>query len=478
MAWVILQGDARRMPIKDESVDAIVTDCPYGIKFMGKDWDSIGDKSANFTNLDKPHSSQVNYPMNKSRGRPISETDGPKQQQFHYSWAIQALRVLKPGGFLLAFGGTRTCHRLVCAIEDAGFEIRDMIAWVYGSGFPKSLDVSRGIDEHFFHEWLNANPIEAAKYKEQMAQAKGDSRATEHVKRKFRKAAGVERKIIRERQEHDIARPKGGGDERLMTSAGQRETRTIHEASPSTPAAKQWQGWGTALKPALEPICMARKPLSEKTVAANVLRWGTGGINVDGGRVETDNDLNGGAYAKDPTQRNDRWVTQRTGDKNCMKRGSAGNYKQPPGRFPANLIHDGSQGVLELFPESSITGLRKNSNRGQPEMGVTPFSRGKNAPEYTDSGSAARFFYCAKASKKDRGEGNNHPTVKPVSLIAYLIKLVSPPGAIVLDPFCGSGTTVLTADKLGRHGIGLDLKPEYSEMARKRVFDDAPLLSL
>jgi DNA modification methylase len=350
----------RSMP--DCSVDSIVTDPPYGLSFMGKKWDY----------------------------------DVPSVDVW-----VECLRVLKPGGHLLAFAGTRTQHRMAVRIEDAGFEIRDMIAWVYGSGFPKSLDVSKAID----------------------------------------KAAGVEREVVGSRRQR--ANNPDSSSAPMNASAGEVELIT----APSTDAAKQWQGWGTALKPALEPITVARKPLVG-TVAENVLQHGTGAINVDGGRV--------GKREKE------QFIGAKSGTVN-----SYGNYfyeksgtPLPEGRWPANFIHDGSEEATDLLKDS------------------------------------ARFFYCAKASKADRDAGcegmdlkvaggmqgrndgsmgsitmsrNHHPTVKPTDLMRYLCRLVTPPNGIVLDPFNGSGSTGCAAVLEGFQYIGIEREADYIAISEKRI---------
>ena len=336
--------------IDSNTIDAIVTDPPYGLSFMGKRWDY----------------------------------DVPSVE----IWT-ECLRVLKPGGHLLAFAGTRTQHRMAVRIEDAGFEIRDMIAWVYGSGFPKSLDVSKAID----------------------------------------KAAGAEREVVGQRVYGDghvqnstkLAPPIG-------TFQRTQDERT--ETAPATPEAQQWSGWGTALKPALEPITVARKPLAG-TVAATVLEHGTGAINVDGCRVGTE-----------------ATITVRNGNSGAHGRYGKDNRvfsrKNPPGRWPANLIHDGSEEPAELL------------------------------------GTAARFFYCAKASRSDRGDGNGHPTVKPTELMRYLCRLVTPPGGTVLDPFMGSGSTGKAAALEGFHFLGIEREAQYLDTARARiraVVDAAPLFA-
>jgi site-specific DNA-methyltransferase (adenine-specific) len=327
-------------------------------------------------------------------------------------WA-ECLRVLKPGGHLLAFAGTRTQHRMAVRIEDAGFEIRDMIAWVYGSGFPKSLDVSKAID----------------------------------------KAAGAEREVVGSKV---TGRALGGSNWREGDAGGQ---EVVPITAPATPEAQQWAGWGTALKPALEPITVARKPLTG-TVAANVLEHGTGALNVDGCRVTA-------AAGDEPL----KWEHGRgMGFHGAEDRGpcAAGTS---PGRWPANLIHDGSDEVVGLFPaQDGRVGMRQHGSGTNSVYGKfdrTEMSIGNGG--VNDTGSAARFFYTAKASKADRGEGNTHPTVKPLDLMAYLCRLVTPPGGVVLDPFMGSGTTIKAAIGEGFHAIGIERDPAYFAMVQQRM---------
>lgn len=356
----------------DNSVDAIVSDPPYGLSFMGKHWD---------------------YDV------PDVET-----------WA-ECLRVLKPGGHLLAFAGTRTQHRMAVNIEDAGFEIRDMIAWVYGSGFPKSLDVSKAID----------------------------------------KAAGAEREVI--------GQQKRGEGRQFAEGASGFARGMVDITSPATDAARQWQGWGTALKPALEPITVARKPF-KGTVAENVLQYGTGAINVDGCRVG-DEDMSG--------QFDREW--NQDGTFGNGKRASQGK-QCAPGRWPANLIHDGSEEVLRAFPDAKgQQGDLNETGRNRPSsgrFGDMPPPAAHRARIESDK-SAARFFYCAKASKSDRGTANSHPTVKPTDLMRYLCRLVTPPGGIVLDPFMGSGSTGKAAVLEGFQFIGVEREAEYIDIAAARI---------
>lgn len=408
--------------LPDCCIDAIVTDPPYGLSFMGKKWDY----------------------------------DVPSLE----CW-VECLRVLKPGGHLLSFAGTRTQHRMACRIEDAGFEIRDMIAWVYGSGFPKSLDVSKAID----------------------------------------KVAGVEREVVFEGKA--VKRMIPGADQNATGSwikdNGREFVPTV--TAPSTAEAKQWSGWGTALKPAMEPITVARKPLIG-TVAANVLEYGTGGLNIDGCRVEHQSEEDrlaafpqGRATSQPgclagklqgPKGKRTEFVPrgregEATADKRYTENGGT-NFAVTPGprggdakgRWPANFIHDGSDEVVGLFPQTT-SGKMKGGTRRAAQDGPGSVCYGTYGGDATssdtpgDSGSAARFFYCAKASKSERGDGNNHPTVKPINLMRYLVRLVTPVGSIVLDPFAGSGTTLVAAKLENCHYIGIELNPEYHAIAEKRL---------
>jgi len=412
--WVLV-GDSRVKlgELFDGSVDSVVTDPPYELGFMGKSWDSTG----------------VAYDVGL--------------------WG-EVLRVLKPGGHLLAFGGSRTYHRLACAIEDAGFEIRDQIMWVYGSGFPKSLDVSKAID----------------------------------------KAAGAEREITGTKR----VTPKGisGAETRTASSAGAfgGETKEVPVTAPATDAAKQWEGWGTALKPAHEPIVLARKPLGG-TVANNVLQHGTGALNIDACRVG--NDVRQNNFNDFSNQHGNQFGNGEP----IAKLGTT----EVVGRWPANLIHDGSDEVLQLFPDSK--GGAYPAKRGQAV--ATSFASGQETEGgyrvMGDSGSAARFFYCAKANKRDRNEGldnfqpkrdadriaddgvggnnprnrtntpklNHHPTVKPTELMRYLCRLITPPGGTILDPFTGSGSTGKAAILEGFNFIGIEQSEEYSRIAEARI---------
>jgi site-specific DNA-methyltransferase (adenine-specific) len=413
--------------LTDDSVDSIVTDPPYELGFMGKKWDASG----------------IAYNVEL--------------------WQ-ECLRVLKPGGHLLAFSGSRTYHRMTVAIEDAGFEIRDQIMWVYGSGFPKSLNVSKAIDK------------------------------------------GAEREVVRivdPRSAYDgIDRTSDATNTNWRNAEGRSDTRDLSKkiiTTPSTEDAKQWDGWGTALKPAHEPICVARKPLIG-TVAQNVLEHGTGGLNIDGCRIEHIT-VGDGNLALNPHLRTH--INGGNGghviSSELERRVVTPNLS---GRFPANFIHDGSDEVIGLFPETgkSTGGIAKAGKFNNKYGEFSGNNAVASAGGFEDAGSAARFFYCAKASKKDRNEGlddfpdvlggsleggndtrdgkdqpqlrltkNNHPTVKPTSLMRYLCKLITPPTGTVLDPFMGSGSTGKAAVLEGFNFIGIERDESYFEIATARI---------
>ena len=356
----------RRLP--DSSIDSIVCDPPYEIGFQNKGWDSTG----------------VAYDT--------------------ALWA-ECLRVLKPGGYLLAFSSARTYHRMAVAIEDAGFDIRDQLMWIYASGMPKSRNVAK----------------------------------------------------------YDM----------------------------SGPAAAQWAGWGTGIKPSHEPVCMARKPF-RGTVAANMLMHGTGALNIDACRAP----FAGEADEKESTGKNqhaDAGAGVRGGSIfGDMGQQQRGNYS-PPGRWPSNVLHDGSAEVVAMFPESSVTGKRSARSKAAVVDGTSWLTADHQSTEYTDAGSAARFFYCAKAAPSDRHDGlvnpgpqfkhgatmseientaaggKTHCTVKPTTLMRWLCRLVTPPGGIVLDPFMGSGSTGRGARLEGFRFIGIDITPDYYVIAGKRI---------
>jgi site-specific DNA-methyltransferase (adenine-specific) len=355
------------------------------------------------------------------------------------TWSA-VLRVLKPGGYLLAMGGTRTYHRLVCAIEDAGFEIRDTIAWVYGSGFPKSHNVGKGID----------------------AKIIAGSARTEDIRRIAMGGDYVPSGRGRVNYDH------GGGS--VMNGA-------VESGQPLTIEGRPYAGWGTALKPAFEPIVIARKPL-RGTVAENVMEYGTGALNIDGCRIGSTKD--------------DTGIAGGIGDDTAI-------IGLEMGRWPANLIHDGSDEVLDAFPSApgqladasptAPSARTKNTygkmsregeesaDRRYTENGSTNFAA-LPGQRRSDKGSAARFFYCAKASKADRGESNPHPTVKPTALMQYLCRLVTPPDGTVLDPFMGSGSTGKAALAESFNFIGIEQEEKYFQIAQNRLGQTASLSSL
>ena len=546
----LMLGDCleRLRELPDCSVDSVVTDPPYGLSFMGKKWD-----------YDVP--SVV-------------------------VWA-ECLRVLKPGGHLLAFAGTRTQHRMAVRIEDAGFEIRDMIAWVYSTGFPKSHNFgckcSRDALPYSHEENLprepkaerDLHPLRDADVSSSMHSSQGRGEVlqqsvpesgTSNTRRKEFAAAEIREgessmegrgDILEETRQlqtdqirpvssrfstdgeegrihHGASLDNGEDDWKVpdtdrsgasckSQSAGQQtgesgafsKQRSAQERGMASDKTCQkcgkliqWQGWGTALKPALEPITVARKPLGEKTVAANVLEHGTGAINVDGCRVGTSKNVPASVSKKAPANCYGKYAE-------AGETPGIGGHDPNVGRWPANLIHDGSEEVVGLFPVTTRGGGDKHGRKKSTFCASTDWEAFKGTSSGGDSGSAARFFYCAKASKKDRDEGceglplkakaekdgrdncmnskysldgkpqsitpparNHHPTVKPTDLMRYLCRLVTPPEGIVLDPFMGSGSTGKAAVLEGFQFIGIEREVEYLEIATSRIAAALPLSGL
>ena len=420
MTYQILKGNSLDLlpTLADNSIDAIVTDPPYELGFMGKTWDSSG----------------IAYSVEL--------------------WQ-QCLRVLKPGGHLLAFSGSRTYHRMVVSIEDAGFEIRDMISWISNKTFPKSLNIGKAID----------------------------------------KLAGAERKIlgidkVRGNSPSMMGRTDPSNPEYDGSTVG---VGTTYLTEPATDEAKKWDGWGTGLKPTVEPIVMARKPV-EGTVANNVLTYGTGGLNIDASRIGTEERTNLPAGNKQDS----KGVYKFSNDEVDAFNGTEPTTVQ--GRWPANLILD--EYTAELLDEQSgqvkSAGVYQRGN--EYKIGAASFpinAEGIKSAMYNDKGGASRFFYVAKASKRDRNEGledlpdhewrddgaaipqrndrpflpskNHHPTVKPTALMQYLVKLITPPGGTVLDPFTGSGSTGKAAILEGFDFIGIELTEDYWPIIEGRL---------
>lgn len=382
--------------IPDNSIDSVVTDPPYALVSITKRFGKDGSAPA------KSDGPTGVYQRASSGFMNLNWDTG--ETAFAIEIWQECLRVLKPGGHLIAFGGTRTYHRLACAIEDAGFEIRDQIQWIFGTGFPKSHNVSLSIDKQ--------------------------SGTVNHLSKSFNM--------------------KGGGDRSSEFTENGRDFSIKH--TPKSDKAKEWDGWGTALKPANEPICLARKPLSENTIAANVLRWRTGAINIDACRVQSE--------TRPHVVSNRRSRNNTYGDDLC---GSVANGTMDTGRWPANVCHDGSAEVVSAFPEGSKSGHHAKKSTGFGERKYLGAGHASG-----DSGSAARFFYSAKANKTDRA-GSKHPTVKPVDLMQYLVRLVTPPGGTVMDCFAGTGTTAEAAFKEGFSSIMIEREEEYQEDIRRRM---------
>ena len=408
MTVQILHGDCRDVlrTLADASVDSVVTDPPYHLTQASR------GGHARTNNPEMPHGRH----RIGDKGFMGKQWDGGDVAFRAETWA-EVLRVLKPGGFLVAFGGTRTYHRLACAIEDGGFEVRDMLAWLFGSGFPKGTDKAK-----------------------------------------------------------------------------------IPEA---------WRGWNTALKPAHEPICLARKPM-QGTLAENLWRWGTGALWIDGCRVPLDGD--GDAYARNHSGDRGHDGTRSIDRVGATDLRPGGGSASTIGRWPANVLHDGSDEVVAEFPSEAGAAApvrRRNADKFSRVYGAFNGNVDEAGSTFKgDTGSAARFFYCAKADRADRNAGldgmpekpllwssgeqnpgafqspntkraaqNNHPTVKPTDLMRWLCRLVTPPGGIVLDPFMGSGSTLKAAELEGFSAIGIELEAEYIEIARRRIAADAPLFA-
>ena len=401
-----------KMMIEDEVfVDSIVTDPPYELGFMGRSWDSTGIAFQKET------------------------------------WEL-CFKVLKPGGHLLAFSGSRTYHRMAVAIEDAGFEIRDQIMWLYGSGFPKSMNVGKIIDKKLRGVGIGKSdpksPLHGTK------RQKIDGSNAKHDMSPLYKTQNVEYEY-----EHDIS--------------------------------KQWDGWGTALKPAHEPLVLARKPLSEKSIADNVLKWGTGGINIDECRVEGNDAkypdsnpvMNRGKYAQNENAKRKK-VIRKSRDENGVWTNNNSGMKaegseyadaDPRGRFPSNVMHDGSDSIKKLFEDKSRYFYCAKTPKAERNQGLDNFpikqtqGGGGGIGNYKDDvNSASGKFGSEKAPSK-----NTHPTVKPIKLMKYLCRLITPKGGTVLDPFMGSGSTGMAAKEENFEFVGIEKEEQYFNIASARI---------
>jgi site-specific DNA-methyltransferase (adenine-specific) len=417
----LLTGDCREQikTLADASIDSCVCDPPYALVSIAKRFGAAGavdGKSA--------------APYRRTGAGFMGKQWDNGEAAFAAEFWAEVMRVLKPGGYVLAFGGTRTYHRLACAIEDAGFEIRDQIGWTFGAGFPKSHNVSKAIDRS-----LGASGS-SGEFK---------SARAAHSAKLGRRINGV-----------------AVGDRPWMDDPAALD-RMAREYLSGSPEARQWDGWGTALKPAWEPICMARKALVG-TVAANVLEHGTGALNIDGCRVGTETRINASAPRA---------------ERNGFVKGFVGGTETEVkdfGRWPANLIHDGSDEVVAAFPEAP--GQGGSVSMGSPSSLIDNVygarARVPSENPRTDEGSAARFFYTAKADADDR-LGSKHPTVKPLDLMQYLVRLVTPPGGLVLDCFAGTGVTGEAAWREGMRAVLIEREPEYqADIVRRMELAENP----
>ncbi len=443
--WSLGYGSRRLFP--DASIDSVITDPPYGLGFMGKEWDSgrsfFERKPARRNTFD--HIGGNHNPTHAGVASRTRRVEAQRFGEWCQQWATECLRVLKPGGYLIAFGGTRTWHRLASAVEDGGFEVRDSVAWLYGSGFPKSLDVSKAID----------------------------------------KAAGAERDVI----------ASGAPVKRMIPGADQNRTGSWikdngreyvpAQTAPATAEAVRWQGWGTALKPAFEPIVVARKPLAG-TVSQNVRAHGTGALNIDGCRIAS-------AGGVDPS------IARREGPANRPQRRSAADSERVGrieshtsqercsepregveiGRWPTNVVIDETQ-AAELDCQTGILRSGANPTRRGSDIFRNVYGDFTGQPECVphrgaDEGGASRFFptfrYQAKADAAERPtvDGVAHPTVKPLELMRWLVRLVTPPHGIVLDPFAGSGTTAEACIHEHMDCIAIEREPDYLPLITQRL---------
>lgn len=497
MTFTLIQGDNRQVlkTLADNSVDAIITDPPYGISFLGKDWDS-------FRNSKITNNSTI-----KNLGSGMRMTTHEENLNFQLwceEWSRECFRVLKPGGYMLSFCAARMYHRMTVGLEDAGFEIRDQIMWIYSSGFPKSQDVGKSIDRQSGKAAHKADLAEVKAILKQLYKDSGKSNtqidrecgfnAGGYLKTDF-KDKGWANNLPKDDKWLTLKSVLGCGDDyddffitTPQVKIGEKETgcfgegsdytiggrsQTVDITKSQTDAGKQWSGWGTALKPAHEPIALARKPTKLST-AKNVQQWGTGALNIDACRIGDDPMIirhlkkdNGAAF----THHGD-------GKKNWDTYEDVGTVE---GRFPSNVIGE--------LPDYQKYFYCPKVSRRERHMGFDPNSQGviidsevfgktpvcldcgktRNGSTKHDKCDPNNITFEERRTKRSEEIGNNHPTVKPVALMEYLIKLITPPGGTVLDPFNGSGSTGMAAVGLGFNYIGIDLDSNYIDISRKRI---------
>ena len=421
-------------------VDSIVTDPPYHLQSIVDRFKNTSPEDDTYTS-EKVRNRSDGYSRLISTGFMGQEWDGGDIAFRQETWEL-TLKLLKPGGHLLAFSASRNYHRMAVAIEDAGFEIRDQLMWLYGSGFPKSLNIGKGVEA--FNKTGKTDTV-----------AFRQTRMGENYKPTGQK-------------EYYKGRAFSAGDEVIDEDGIEQEINN------------EWKGWGTALKPAHEPIVMARKLLSESNNVANVLKHGTGGINIDGCRIpygEGNEPIPQLAQGKTKVNSTKTMFDGQSLHKSKTEAVIGGSLD---GRFPANVMHDGSEEVVSGFPNTGQGGGKPYSYAGREydNKDTSMFNGDKpQAPSnYNDMGTAARFFYCPKVSKSERGENNTHPTVKPQELMKYLCRLVTPKGGTVLDPFMGSGSTGMACKDEGFEFIGIEREKEYFEIAEKRINSASPLM--
>lgn len=474
-------GDSRDVlkELADCSIDSVVCDPPYALVSIVKRFG--GEGAAPAIGNDAYARASAGF---------MGQSWDTGETAFAVEFWAEVMRVLKPGGYVIAASGTRTYHRLAVAIEDAGFEIRDMISWLYGSGFPKSHDVSKGIDKRgganiaWFGSWLRAERERRGITQKSLAAhflsktgritgcvanwelglniptAEQFNSLCRILDLPFSEISEAQRQVIGEISSTLLAVAPGQDNDRSAV--------TLEITESGSPEAAAWDGWGTALKPACEPWVLARKPLTG-TVAANVLEHGTGALNIDGCRIHGE-DAPAGQYTvkrlKPGADLN------RTGGNWRPSEDDAELYhgELKAGRWPANVIHDGSAEVVDAFPDSNgQQGDLNGQSKGRLSKGIYgDMPAVRHHPARNDSGSAARFFYSAKADADDR-LGSKHPTVKPVDLMQYLCRLVTPPGGTVLDPFAGSGTTGEAAYREGFDAILIEREVGFAQDIRDRL---------